>query len=1107
LLAAVGILACQKKPRLFTKRVLPFENTLQETPEINIFSYEYAYNGGGVAAGDFNNDGRCDLYFTGNRVANKLFLNEGDFRFIDVTSKAGVAGREMWKTGVATADVNSDGLLDIYLCYSGPDLGQSFSNELFINQGFGEDGIPIFSEQAADYGLDAPGTCSTQALFFDFDRDGDLDMFLLNHANHFFSPFVNTRSLRNTRHPRFGNRLYQNNSDGKTSRFVDVTGQAGIHGGGINFGLGVSASDLNNDGWTDLYVSNDYEEQDFLYLNNQDGTFRDVTPYALGHFSRNGMGTDIADYNNDGRPDIVETDMWPEDHYRQKLLKGPDDYYRYQLMVDSGFHYQQMRNTLQLNTGILSCGTPVFSEVGQLAGISATDWSWAPLFVDLDNDGLKDLFISNGYLRDFTSMDFLQFTVSNAQIEAKKLGKELHLFELVSQMTSSKMSNYVFRNKGDLAFENLTDAWGLREPNLSFGAVYADLDNDGDVEIITNNTNEPAAIWQNNAEKIYRNNFLTVQLSGSEGNSFAIGAKVYVKTNTDTLLAEQFTTRGFQSAVPPALFFGLLRQEAVSVEVIWPDGAKTEMRDVSANQIVSIPYSRDLTAADAGQPGSGLFIDISSHSNINFVHRENSFVDFDREPLLLYQLSRNGPALSHADVNGDGNDDFYIGGALGQAGMLYFGNGSGQFQPAPSQPWHADKKCEDVSALFFDAEGDGDPDLFVVSGGNEYPTGSEFLDDRLYLNVGIGRFVRAPDNSIVADHVSGSCVAAADFDLDGDLDLFVGGASLPGNFPNASPGAILRNESDQKPYKPKFSVVTPLIAPELRLAGIISDAVWADFNNDQWPDLIIVGEWMGIRMFENKNGMLAEVESPDLVGLSGLWCRIVAADLDRDGDMDFVVGNAGVNLPWKVSLNTPLKMYYGDFDRNGKTDPPIFEFESGLLKPVASRDEMLRQLPFLKKKFTTYNSYAQAVLSDILSDDKLGQTRQLNLSTLLSGVLENLGNTRFRFFPLPIEAQLSSARAILVDDFNRDEITDILLAGNFFPFNTRTGPSDACQGLLLAGQQDKGRYQPVGWSTIGFYSPGDVRQMRRLINRNGAQFILQARNNDTLSIFKILNQK
>ncbi|MFM8912812.1 MAG: CRTAC1 family protein, partial [Flammeovirgaceae bacterium] len=544
---------------------------IQEDEQINILTYEYTYNGGGVAAADFNNDGLCDLYFVGNAVDNKLYLNKGGLRFRDATDSSKSAGRKLWKTGVAVVDINNDGWLDLYLSYSGPVADSLRANQLLINLGCKDGGIPAFEDQAKKYGIDAPGTFTTQVAFFDYDKDGDLDVFMINHGDHFYSPFYNTKKLRYTRHAQFGNRLYRNNSVSNSTEIVpfsDVSEQSGIHGGGLNFSLGVSISDVNNDGWPDIYVSNDYEEQDFLYLNQKDGTFKDITKQSLLHLSRNGMGTDIADYNNDGKQDIVTLDMWPEDNFRQKLLRGPDDYARYKLMVDSGYHFQQMRNTLQLNTGKTVDGRPLFSEIGQLAGISSTDWSWAPLFVDLDNDGWKDLFITNGYLRDFTSMDFLKYTVEEEKRKAQSNGIELNLYELVSKMSSTKVHDYVYRNKGDLTFANATQEWGIDQPNLSFGLTYADLDKDVDLEVITNNTNEEATIWVNQSRDQQKNNFVRLALKGDASNTVAIGAQVAVFAGKSRQMQEFNLSRGYQSSVEPVLHFGLGKASKIDSIVV-----------------------------------------------------------------------------------------------------------------------------------------------------------------------------------------------------------------------------------------------------------------------------------------------------------------------------------------------------------------------------------------------------------------------------------------------------------------------------------------------------------------------------------------------------------
>jgi hypothetical protein len=1081
-----------------------FQNTIQENSDINILTYEYTYNGGGVAAADFNNDGYCDLYFSGNMVSNRLYLNKSNLAFDDITESAGVSGRELWKTGVTAADVNADGWLDIYVCYSGPDLKQSLSNQLFINNGGAE---PSFTERAKEYGLDAPDTYSTQASFFDYDKDGDLDMFLVNHGNHFYSPFVNTNKLRNMRHSQFGNRLYRNDLIAKEAsnaqpHFTEVSQEAGIHGGGINFGLGVSISDVNNDSWPDIFVTNDYEEQDFLYLNNQNGTFKEVTKQAFGHLSRNGMGTDMADYNNDGKPDLMEVDMWPEDNLRQKLLKGPDDYNRYQLMIDSGFHHQQMRNTLQLNSGVNEAGTPLFCEVGQLAGVSATDWSWAPLFADVDNDGFKDLFITNGYLRDFTSLDFLKFTVQEARTKAQQEGKELDVYELVSKMPSTKTKDYIFKNNGDLTFTDQTKQWGLDVPNLSFGSAYADLDNDGDLELITNNTNEPAAIWKNNSDQ-KKSNYLRIKLVGPKGNVFGIGAKVTVVAGSLNQMLEQYASRGYQSSVDPILHVGLGSYKRVNTIIAdWPDGRQSILRDVKSNQQIELNYTT------AGVQGSNemiahsvLFQDVSKESGVQFVHQENKFVDFDREPLMPYQLSRTGPALAKGDVNGDGAEDFYIGGAMGQSGQLYIRDKIKHFIPVKSQPWRVDQASEDTGATFFDVDGDGDQDLFVVSGGNEYPSGSENLDDRLYLNDGMGNFEKVL-KGMVKDHANGSCVAAADYDKDGDLDLFIGGRSLPGSFPLTTPGAVLKNEFNKNTGEIKFSVATQEVNPSLREPGMVTDALWTDFNNDSWPDLLVVGEWMPVRLFENKQGKLVEVKHNTLQSSAGLWSRIVAADMDRDGDQDYVLGNAGTNLSWHASIEEPMILTFGDFNADGKIDPVICTTVDSKNFPVASRDEILLQLPTLKKKFTSYSVYGNATLEDILDPNQLTNAKQLQITTLQTSMLENRGNSEFELKPLPIQAQISSVNGILIDDFNGDGFTDILISGNYYPYRTQYGPCDAGVGLLLAGNNKK-EFKPISWELSGFLADGDIRNMIMLKGKSNMNYIVAARNNNSVLLFEL----
>ena len=768
-----------------------FKNEIKEDEAYNILTYEYLYNGGGVAVGDINNDGLPDVMFTGNMTPNKLYLNKGDFKFEDITDAAGVAGRNKWKTGVVMADVNGDGLLDIYVCYSGPGTDAERSNELYINNGV-KNGIPTFTESAKKYGLDAPGTFTTSVAFFDMDNDGDLDMFMVNHGDMFYNPYFNTDKLRSTRDPRFGNRLYRNDN----GHFTDVSAEAHIDGSGLNFGLSVAISDINNDGWPDIYVTNDYSERDFLYLNNKDGTFREVLSKAAGHISEFAMGSDIADYNNDGLNDIMVLDMLPEDNHRQKLLRGADDYDKYMMLVDHGFHHQQMRNTLQLNNGLDSNGVPIFSEVGQLAGVSNTDWSWAPLFADFDNDGWKDLFISNGILRDMTNQDFVKYTSGYSNNYIKETGHKAEMWELVQSMPSTKLTNYLFKNNHDLGFTNVTADWGLTKPAVNNGAAYADLNNDGNLDLVINNLNSTATIYRNNLSSHTNAHFVKIKFNGANKNTFGIGAKVFIKTAGNSQFQEQYVNRGFQSSVDPVMHIGLGKDSIIqSLKVIWPGGKVSLLTNVKADTLLVIneksALEMDSVAKVSAKP---LFMDITKNSGISFVHQQSNFIDFKVSPLLPYQLSKIGPCIAKADVNMDGLEDVFIGASAGQECQLYLQTKDGKFILSGSQPWNSNKDITNADALFFDADGDGDPDLYLVSGGADYPLNNKNYQDRIFENDGHGNF-KELKNAIPAETISGSCARAGDINNDGLPDLFIGGRFNPGMFPTAPESYILKNKS------------------------------------------------------------------------------------------------------------------------------------------------------------------------------------------------------------------------------------------------------------------------------------------------------------------------
>ncbi|HYG19349.1 MAG TPA: VCBS repeat-containing protein, partial [Ohtaekwangia sp.] len=746
---------------------ISFTNEIVETKANNILTYEYTYNGGGVAVGDLNNDGLADIYFSGNTVPNKLFLNKGSWKFEDVTQQAGVKGRTDWKTGVTFVDVNGDGWLDIYQCYSGNAPREGYNkpvitdyagraNQLFINQKCKPGEIPTFVESAKAFGLDATGTFSTQAYFLDYDLDGDLDMFLLNHANMFYRSTYNVRKLRNLRHPLFGNKLYRNDN----GIFSEVSAAAGIHGSGLNFGLSASIADLNGDGWPDIYVTNDYDEQDFCYINDSNGTFTEASHTLFGHLSKFGMGSDVADINNDGLPEIFVADMLPEGNYRQKLLKGGDEFDKHTVFVDSGYHHQYMRNTLQLNRGFAHDTLPRFSEIGQMAGISATDWSWAPLFADFDNDGLKDLFITNGYLRDYTNLDFQKYTIHQEVQKANNENRPVDLLSSIQKIPTTKLANYIFRNDDGLHFSNTSAQWGMDVLAISNAAAYGDLDNDGDYDLVIGNLNDAVTILQNKQDRIQRNHFVKIRLEGKRPNTQGLGSKVVISAGDTRIVQEVYHTRGYQSSVEPVLTAGIGDVTTVSsIRVTWPDRSESVIHDVKANETVVIRQTDAVPGRDTTIAPKSLLRDITGPSGIAFRHKENDYVDFKHQKLLPYQLSRLGGKLATGDVNHDGNDDVFFGAAHGTAAKLFLGNDDGTFSEASAKPWDAELYYEDMDAIFLDADGDGHADLYVVSGGSEFVIGDPLYRDRLYKGDGRGNFQRLPD-ALDNETGSGSCVVS-----------------------------------------------------------------------------------------------------------------------------------------------------------------------------------------------------------------------------------------------------------------------------------------------------------------------------------------------------------
>lgn len=1048
------IVSCSENESLFTKLSehdtgIGFINENHETERSNILTYEYFYNGGGVALGDINNDGLVDIYLTSNIFSNKLYLNEGNFKFRDITEESGTACETGWKTGVTMADVNGDGLLDIYVCRSAnPTDGERRRNILLINNG-----DLTFTDKASEYNLDDP-SYSTQAAFFDFDRDDDLDMVLLNHSLLDISNVYNL-SVKNSdvRYPDVGNRLYRN--DG--GRFTDISDSIGVYGPAFNYGLGISLSDINNDGWIDMYAGCDYTGRDRLLINDKGKFFSDVTAEQLSHISKFTMGTDIADINGDQTMDIFTLDMLPEDNFRQKQLMGVDEYNVFNTMVKSGLHAQYMRNMLHLNYG-----NGTFSEIGQLAGISNTDWSWSALVQDFDNDGVQDIFVTNGFKRDLTNNDFAKYEAAQSVEATVRKGEKVSLLKVIAEFDENKLPNYFFRGNGDLTFTDVSSAWGFDEPSIANGAAYADLDNDGDLDLVVNNMNDKAGIYRNNAERL-GNNFVSVKLAGKE-NKFAYGARVTVFAGKNAFVREVLPVRGFQSSVDPVLHFGLGAADHVdSVVVRWPAGGYQTMRGVPVNQRVDIAEADDADNVIL-ESSPAWFTDATDVPD--FTHEENEFIDFNIQSLLPRKYSTMGPALAMADVNGDGLVDLFAGGAKGQSASLFLRDKQGRYVTLNQPDFENDKHSEDIDAVFFDADNDGDIDLYVVSGGYEFESADPALQDRLYLNDGHGVFTKSVLPNMF---ISGSCVRASDIDRDGDLDLFVGGRIIPGRYPEAPQSVILINNG-----KAGFTIAS--IPDELTNAGMVTDAVWVDLNMDGYEDLIVVGEWMGIEVFLNEKGTFQKRTSDFIPGpTTGWWSCIVAADFDNDGDQDFIVGNFGLNNQIKASPESPAAMWFSDFDENGSVDPILTYYIMGESFPYPTRDELVQQLPGFKKRFNDYASYSAARLDKVLTREEQGRASVLNAVQMQSCFIRNDGN-RLVVEPLPVEMQIAPVFAVAVLDVNIDGNLDFIAGGNLSGTRSRTGKMTGNTGFVFLGD-GKGGFDFVSPSATGLRCVGDVREI------------------------------
>jgi enediyne biosynthesis protein E4 len=1077
----------EDKSKLFTRLApeetgINFQNALEVREDFDVFRYRNFYNGGGVAIADINNDGLSDVYLTSNMGDNKLYLNKGSWKFEDITEKAGVKGNKYWSTGVSIADVNSDGLLDIYVSNAGDIKGDNRENELFINNG-----NLTFTDKAGEYGLNDKGF-STHATFFDFDKDGDLDCYVLNNS---YRPVASLgyRNLRNVRDEFGGHKLYRNDN----GKFRDISEQAGIFGSVIGFGLGVTVGDVNQDNWPDLYISNDFYERDYLYINNHDGTFREELERYMGHISMFSMGADLADLTNDGYPEIFSTDMLPKDDYRLKTISAFEPYDVYQLRLKNGYYHQFMRNMLHLNN---QDGT--FSEVGQMAGVDATDWSWGALIADFNNDLNKEIFVCNGIYKDVTTQDFVEFLGSSEQMRAAIEGKKTDFRDFVDRMPSVKLSNHMFSRTGALKFEDVSPAWGLNEPSFSNGAAYGDLDNDGDLDLIVNNVNQDVFVYKNQSRELENNNYLAVTFRGYKKNQFGLGANVKVYVDGLIVAIDNMPIRGFQSSMDYKMIFGLAKNTTIdSLKVTWPDDKVQIVSSVKVNQTITLDYANASPVQVRKPTEVRPFMKEISMGVVS--HTENSFNDFDRDRLLYHMLSTQGPGIAVADLNNDGLDDFYLGGSAGNAGKLYIQR-SDRFDEIASDAFNQKLGADEVDAAFFDMDNDGDQDLYVVTGGSENLAQSAPLIDKLYENTGMRNGVpifKLTEGRIPVLYQSGSCVRPADVDNDGDVDLFVGTRGIPSYYGLPADQFLLINDGSAN-----FKEASANQAPAFRKLGIVTDARWFDYDKNGFEDIVIVGEWMPITIFANDGKQLRRVENiKGLENSQGLWNTIQLSDLDEDGDMDFIAGNLGLNSKLQGSIESPLILHVNDFDQNGSLEPVFTYTKDGKEYPMALRQDIIKQMSSLKKKFVYYKDYADKSIADIFDQKLIANGETLKVVESRTSVIINEGPTTFRLEALPVEAQVAPVYGIAIRDINGDKHQDIILGGNLFSVKPEIGRYDALHGLVVAGD-GKGNFSSMSSQQSGLMIEGEIRHIVP-VRRKGHEILSLIRNNDTIKFYSV----
>jgi len=1046
-----------------------FSNDLVSTDTFNVYRYRNFYNGGGVAIGDINNDGLQDVFLTSNLNENKLYLNKGNFTFEDISKTANIGGSKAWSTGVSMVDINADGFLDIYVCNSGDVAGDNKQNELFINNGDG-----AFTEKATEYGLANFGF-STHASFFDYDKDGDLDVYLLNNSYQAIGSFNLTKNERPKRDVLGGDKLFQNQGN----HFVDVSEKAGIYGSIIGFGLGITVSDVNNDGWEDMYISNDFFERDYLYINQKDGSFKEQLTASLSSISGASMGADAADINNDGYSDIFVTEMLPKEYERLKTVTTFEDWNKYQYNIKNGYYHQFTRNMLQVNNQDTS-----FSEVGRFSGVAASDWSWGALLFDMNNDGLKDLFIANGIYKDLTNQDYLKYVSNEAVLQSLVKDNKVDYKKLIDIIPSNKVRNHAYINKGNLEFDRKNN--GLNTESFSNGAAYGDLDNDGDLDLIVNNVNMPLFVYKNNLDT-KKSNYLKVVLKGEGLNTNAIGAKIKLTTKTATYFLEQQPARGFQSSMDNRPNFGFKETDGLTLTINWPSGKRTQLQNIEANKTLTL-FEKNGLEVEKKEPIVPEKIFTKNSKAIQFVHEENNYIDFNVDRLLPFMRSAEGPKMAVADVNNDGLEDLFIGGSKNNAASLFTQN-STAFLKKETAIFNAQKAAEDAESVFFDADNDGDLDLYVCSGGVETSKYSANYLDKLYLNDGVGNFTVSDQKLPTAtQYHSSSSVVVADIDNDNDLDLFVGERTIPNAYGMPGSGFLLINDGTGK-----FTEQSANLAPEFKNLGMITDAVFIDIDKNGYQDLVIVGDFMGVTVFENQQGKFKKNNA--LTKLKGWWNTIEKSDLDNDGDFDLILGNHGLNSRFKATPENPIKLYVNDFDKNGFLDPILsFTQKDGKEYPYALRHDLVSQLKYLSKKFPDYESFKAASIQDIFTQEQLQESSTLEANTLASLLLFNEGAFNFTIQKLPLEVQFSPIYAIATSDFDNDDDQDILLGGNLDGVKPEFGRYDASFGSYLENKGNRiFKFHQTG---KGLRVNGQIRDLKIFKNK-----VFVTKNNDSLEVY------